>query len=259
MRATSEELDDDLRLIFVAGVPSLAVIEEEDVGLTIGAAVPLEDAWAVLAQRLPTVERMWHRFASPAIRSMGTIGGNIANSSPIADLVPVLIALDADVEVRSVTGSRRVPLESFATGVRSNVLQRGEFLARVRIPASSFDRDVRAHKVSRRFDDDISSVSGVFALRQAGDRITDVRVVFGGLATTVRRAPSVESALQGQAWTRETLAVAQQALAQDFAPIDDHRASGWYRRQAASGLLERWWLETGVDAPSVDHDVWAVR
>lgn len=259
LRATGEILDDSACFVSVTGVPSLTRIEHGADALVIGAAVPLEEAWAALVDRLPGLERMWRRFASPGVRSVGTIGGNIANASPIADLVPVLVALDADVVLRSDRGSRAVSASEIATGVRSTVLAPGEFLARIRIPASSFTRDVRAYKVSRRFDDDISSVSGVFALRLDADRIAESRVVFGGMARTVRRSPAVERALLGREWSRRTLLAAQEAVARDFSPIDDHRASGWYRAKVAEGLLERWWCETATDAPAVPVDVWAGR
>jgi xanthine dehydrogenase small subunit len=258
MRAAGQLLD-DVELISTMRVGSLLGIAEDGDALVIGAAASLEDSWAALVRRRPMLGRMHERFAGPAIRSTGTIGGNIANSSPIADLVPVLIALDASVEMVSSGGSQTLLVEDFATGVRANRLAPGEFLARIRVPLASFDRDVRAHKVSRRFDDDISSVSGVFAQVLDGDRVAEVRAVFGGMATTVRRAASVESSLIGAVWDERAMRAAREALSSDFAPIDDHRATGWYRMQAARGLIERWWLETGIDAPAVDYDVWSAR
>lgn len=259
MRATGEALDENVVLVSTARIASMARIDERDDMLVIGSAVSLEDSWAAVVSRAPALDRLRRRFASPAIRGMGTIGGNLANSSPIADLVPVLIALDAEVELVSAAGQRVVTVADFSTGVRKNVMQPEEFVARVHLPLRAFDCDIRAHKISRRFDDDISSVSAVFALTLADGLIVDARVVFGGLATTVRRARAVESAVIGSTWTETALRAAQAALAHDFAPIDDHRASGWYRQQAAIGLLERWWFETSPDAPAVDHDVWGQR
>jgi xanthine dehydrogenase small subunit len=169
----------------------------------------------------------------------------------------VLIALDAAVILRRAEGTRTVPLAEFGTGVRTSVLQSGEFLSRIVIPMRSFGRDLRAYKVSRRFDDDISTVSATFALALESQVITDVRVVFGGMATTVRRAAATESALRGREWNAQALADAQAALSSDFTPISDHRATAHYRERAAAGLLHRWWLETGVDAPAGSSDVWA--
>ncbi|MEI8241261.1 MAG: FAD binding domain-containing protein, partial [Actinomycetota bacterium] len=257
LRATGADHHDDLVLVSTDRVTSLHRIEESGGQLSVGAAVDLEDAWRVLVERAPLLERMHRRFGSPAIRSVGTVGGNIANASPIADLTPVLIALDAALVLTRSEGSRTVPLAEFATGVRSTVLQPGEILSRITIPLRAFARDVRAYKVSRRFDDDISSVSASFALEMDGATITDVRVVYGGMATTVRRALRTESALRGHEWDATTLAAAQAALADEFTPISDHRASAQYRERAAGGLLHRWWLETGPDAPEVPVDIWA--
>ena len=257
MRASGRILD-DVTLVSTRRIASLARVEPSDLGLVIGAAASLESAWSALVERLPALAQMHERFASPSIRSAGTVGGNIANSSPIADLVPVLIALDAQLELVSATGTRALPLAEFATGVRANVLQRGEFVARAHVPAEAFGRDLRAYKVSRRFDDDISSVSGVFAARFSEGVCTELRLVFGGLATTVRRAPATEAALLGERWSEAVLGRMREAFALDFAPIDDHRASGWYRHEAGRGLLERWWLETSPEAPTVAHDIWAM-
>jgi xanthine dehydrogenase small subunit len=259
MRATGDMLRDDVTLVSTDRVAGMASIEEVGTTLEIGAAARLEDAWSALVDRLPTLDRMRRRFASPAIRSVGTIGGNIANGSPIADLVPVLMALDAELRLRSARGRRSVPLDAFATGVRANVLEPGEFVARIVVPLSGLARDVRTYKVSRRFDDDISTVAGAFALILTDGRIAEVRVVLGGMATTVRRSAATEAALLGRPWDEETLERAQAALLADFAPISDHRATAGYRSRAAAALLRRWWLETGPDAPAAPVDVWGYR
>jgi xanthine dehydrogenase small subunit len=137
------------------------------------------------------------------------------------------------------------------------VLRHGEFVARVRIPVTSFARDVRSHKVARRFDDDISTVSATFAVTRTHERIEDVRVVLGGMATTVRRALTVEDALRGALLDDATLASALSALRLEFTPITDHRASAGYRMHAAEGLLHRWWRE--ITDPLAAADVWAYR
>jgi xanthine dehydrogenase small subunit len=256
MRGAPATLEDAI-LVSTERVAGLRRIAEADGQLSIGAAARLEDAWRAIVDRAPGLARMHRRFASPAIRSVGTIGGNVANGSPIADLTPVLLALDAAVTLSSADGSRTVPLAEFGTGVRTNVLTPGEYLSRIAIPVHAFDRDLRSYKVSRRFDDDISSVSATFALAHDGPVISDLRIVFGGMATTVRRASGTEAALRGRAWNEAALHDAQAALVDDFSPITDHRASAHYRRRAASGLLHRWWLETGMDAPSVPVDLWS--
>ena len=250
---------DDLVLVATGHVAGMDRIVEEPDHLRIGAGATLEATWSALVDRLPELSRMHRRFAGPAIRSVGTVGGNIANASPIADLVPVLMALDARLTLRSATGSRQVELTDFPTGPRASVLAPGEFISSVAIPLAAFARDLRSHKVARRHDDDISAVSATFALVLDGTRIADVRVVLGGMAPTVRRAPAIESALRGREWDESTLTAAQAALPQEFTPITDHRASDHYRMRVASGLLRRWWLETSPLAPTVPVDVWARR
>jgi xanthine dehydrogenase small subunit len=258
MRLSGAALRDDLALISTDRA-GMSGIQESGTHLSIGAACRLEDAWAALANRLPGLITMWQRFASPAIRSVGTIGGNVATGSPVADLTPVLLALDAELTLRSTHGIRLVPLGDFMTGVRTNVLLPGEFISRFDIPLTALARDVRSHKVSRRFDDDISTVSGTFALAMDGPRIADVRVVLGGMATTVRRAAATEQVLRAREWNAAALSDAQAALSGDFTPISDHRASDHYRARAAAGLLHRWWRETGIDAPTGAADVWSYR
>ncbi len=258
MRADGRILGDDISLVSTRGVATMSEVSQTSTHLVIGAACTIEASWQVLVLRAPALDRMRRRFASPAIRGTGTIGGNIANSSPIADLVPVLIALDAELELRSSQGERRVPVAGFATGPRANILEPGEFIARVHVPLASFDREIRADKVSRRFDDDIAAVSGVLASSLQDGSFADVRLVFGGMAATVRRAMAAEAELLGRPWDQATLQAAQHALGADFAPIDDHRASGWYRLQAARGLLERWWFDAGIDAPAAPLDVWTL-
>jgi xanthine dehydrogenase small subunit len=259
LRASGNALRDDLTIVSTDRVAGMAAIGPVGDHLVIGAAARLDDAWAELARRLPALDRMWRRFASPAIRAVGTVGGNIANASPIADLTPVLLALDAELHLRSIDGTRVVALADFATGVRRTVLEPGEFISSVAIPLTALARDLRSYKVSRRFDDDISTVSGTFGLALDEGRVVDVRVVLGGMATTVRRAVATEQALLGRDWTGAALDRAQEVLVTEFTPISDHRASDYYRRKAASGLLRRWWLETGSDAPSVPLDVWTYR
>lgn len=259
LRSAGDDLRDDLVLVSTDAVVGLADITVDGTHLRIGATARLDDVWHELVARAPALDRMAGRFASPAIRGTGTVAGNLVNASPVADLVPVLLALDADVVVAGPGGRRVVPVDGFATGVRRTVLQRGELVVRVDVPLESFARPLRAYKVSRRFDDDISTVSAVMALGQHGGRIDDVRVVLGGMATTVVRARSVERVLLGRVWDAEALRSAQAAVGSDVTPIGDHRAGASYRDRAVRGLLQRWWYETGDDAPAADTDVWALR
>lgn len=259
LQLSADALREGTVLVSTASVAELAAVSTDATHLRLGAGTTVDRAWAELVSYEPGLARMARRFAGPAVRGTGTVGGNLVNASPIADLVPVLVALDAEVVVAGPQGTRTVAVDGFATGVRRTVLEAGEVVVRVDVPLASFARSTRAYKVSRRFDDDISTVSAVVGIEQHGGRIDDVRVVLGGVATTVVRARAVERALLGRTWDAETLRAAQAAVGSDATPISDHRASASYRDRAVRGLLQRWWYETGHDAPTADVDVWGGR
>ncbi len=224
--------------------------------LHIGAAVSLEDAWRALAARWPELGEMWLRFAGAPIRHAGTLGGNVANGSPIGDSPPVLMALDASLVLRRGAVERRLPLADFYLAYMKNALAEGEFVQAIELPlpaaaaAAGHRTDLRAWKISKRFDCDISAVScGFFLERHADDRIVTARIAFGGMAATVKRAASVEAALVGRPWSRATLDDAKAALPRDYTPMDDLRASAAFRLRVAANLLERLWLETRREDP----------
>jgi len=220
-----------------------------DGGLAIGAAVSLESAWAVLAGRHPELTEMWLRFASPPVRHAGTLGGNVANGSPIGDGPPVLMALSARLVLRRGARERRMALEDFYLDYMKNALEPGEFVQAIEVPAPSFTR-LRAYKLSKRFDSDISGLAAGLALTLDGmGVVTDARFAFGGMAATVKRAAHAEAAVRHQPWTEATMEAAAAALARDFTPITDLRASAGYRQRAVVNLLRRFWLETRRDAP----------
>jgi xanthine dehydrogenase small subunit len=245
-------------IVWTGRVGGLADVDQTDTHLVIGAGASLEEAWAALAARAPALSQMWLRFASPAIRNTGTMGGNLVNGSPIGDSAPVLLALDARLVLRGVAGTRVVDLGAFYTGYGQTMLAPGEVLERIEVPLSAFDRDVRAYKLSRRFDSDISAVSGCFAAVVTGAVVTEVRLAFGGMDAVVRRSAGAEAALLGAPWTQRSVTLAQEALAGDFTPMSDHRGSAGYRMRVAQGLLERWWLQTRpTDALATsDTEVW---
>ena len=231
-------------VISVTEVDELKTVIHRDGELRIGAGASLETAWAALAARAPSLTEAWRRFASPPIRHAGTLGGNVANGSPIGDSAPVLMALDAAVELRQGERVRRLPLEDFYTGYLANRMEAGEFVQALVVPDAAWVRALRAYKISKRFDSDISAVFAALAITLDGERVADVRLVFGGMAAVVQRAAAAEAVLQGQPWDATTLAAAQAALASDFKPLDDMRASAAYRLRVAQNLLQRFWLET---------------
>ncbi len=236
-------------LIATTAVPEFKRIEPHgDGSLRIGAAVTLEAAWAALAARHPELTEIWLRFASPPVRHAGTLGGNIANGSPIGDGAPVLMALDATLLLQQGARERRVRLDAFYLDYMKNALQPGEFLRAIELPPPAFTA-LRAYKLSKRFDSDISGLACALAVRlDAQGVITAARLAFGGMAAIVKRATQAEAAMIGLPWREETVRAAAAALARDYSPISDLRASAAYRQRAAANLLQRFWLETRPEA-----------
>ena len=246
-------------LLSIGAVEELKRIETRADVLSIGAAASLDDAWRALVGHWPALAEVWLRFAGVPLRHTGTMGGNVANGSPIGDSAPVLMALDAALVLRRGADVRRVALRDFYTGYMANVLQAGEFVQAIEVPLGA-RADVRAYKISKRFDCDISAVCAGLAIeRDAGDVVVAARLAFGGMAATVQRAANAEAALVGAPWNEAALAHAEGALARDFAPLTDMRASAAYRMRIAQNLLRRFWLETRAQAPLASHEtsVWA--
>ncbi len=237
-------------LIATTAVAELARIETRTDGvLSIGAGVTLEAAWGALAERHPELTEMWLRFASPPVRHAGTMGGNVANGSPIGDGAPVLMALDATLLLQRGARERRIKLDAFYLDYMKNALEPGEFVRAVEVPQPAFTA-LRAYKLSKRFDSDISGLScGLTITLDAQGIVTATRLAFGGMAAVVKRAAHAETAMVGRPWSEDTATAASTALARDFAPITDLRASASYRQRAAANLLRRFWLETRRDAP----------
>jgi xanthine dehydrogenase small subunit len=207
---------------------------------------------------------MARRFAGPPVRHSGTLVGNLANGSPIGDSAPVLMALGATLVLRRGEVQRRMALEAFYTGYMKNELQAGEFVEAVEVSLETAEAgkpgnpswQVQAHKISKRWDCDISALSAGFALQlDAEGRVAQIRLAWGGMAATVKRAAAAEAAALGQPWNEATLRAAQAALASDFTPLSDLRASADYRRLAAAGLLERFWLSTRLEDPVPEHEL----
>jgi xanthine dehydrogenase small subunit len=236
-------------IIFIGEVAELKRVSKTDSALTIGAGVSLSDAYASLRPIYPEMNDMWERFASVPIRNAGTLGGNIANGSPIGDSMPALIALGASVTLASVAGSRALPLEELYLAYMKNAIAPDEVLVAVEIPLPAPSLRFRTYKVSKRFDSDISAVCAAFALRIDGDHIADARVAFGGMAATPKRAAQTEAALCGKKWNEATVQAAMNALAIDYAPLSDMRASNEYRLRMAQNLLYRFYLETRTVDP----------
>jgi xanthine dehydrogenase small subunit len=233
-------------LIDVTRVPELSRLVEDEDGLTIGATVTLGAAAAALGRLHPDLGELMRRFASVQIRNAGTVGGNIANGSPIGDLPPALIALDARLTLRRGPERREIALEDFFIAYGTQDRAPGEFVESVFVPRLSHDMRFACYKLSKRFDQDISAVMGAFRVQLSWGKVAGARMAFGGMAATPKRARTAEAALTGRAFDEDAIETAAQALAADFSPITDMRASAGYRLKAAQNLLRRFFTENNA-------------
>ncbi|MGL4727067.1 MAG: xanthine dehydrogenase small subunit [Scandinavium sp.] len=211
--------------------------------LEIGAMTSLTQCQQQLRHVLPVFSEMLDRFASRQIRNQGTLGGNLANASPIGDCAPALLAMDARLRLRCGSATREVALSDFFIGYRQTVLASGEFITHVLIDDVTLSHSLRLWKVSKRREDDISAVFGAINLEIGAGTVARARVAFGGMAAVPARGSLCESALTGKPFNSATLKRACEALAKDFAPLSDARASSDYRLQVAQNLLKRYFLQ----------------
>ncbi len=242
-------------ILYTGAVGELQSNFEDASHITIGAAVSLSDAYAALKFEYPEMNEMWERFASLPIRNAGTLGGNIANGSPIGDAMPALIALGAEVTLCNRQGTRRLPLEDLYVAYQQKDLQPDEIVAFVHVPKASPALRFRIYKLSKRYDSDISAVCAAFAITLEGDKIVRCRIAFGGMAATPKRAAHAETFLIGRSWDEESVRLAMEALSRDYTPQSDMRASADYRKKAACNLLYRFFLETRPVNPLMAAEV----
>ena len=233
------------KIIWLGRVAGLDRIEDSAEALTIGATVTHAEALTSLAAIDPDLGEIMRRFGSIQVRASGTVGGNIANGSPIGDLAPALIALGSSLELRRGESTRVLPLDNFFIAYRKQDRLPGEFVRRVTVPKLKGNEAFRAYKVSKRFDEDISAVMGAFKLTLDGRRIAEARIAFGGMAGIPKRALETEAALAGISLDDpSTWGQAMAAIARDYQPLDDHRASAAYRATVARNLVFKALSET---------------
>jgi xanthine dehydrogenase small subunit len=232
------------QVLDVTRARELRRVEDYPNHIAIGAAVSLTEAYAALVDQRPQLKTFADRFAGLPVRNAGTLGGNVANGSPIGDSMPLLIALGARLVLMSQGAHRHLPLEHFYTGYRSNVLAPDELVAWTLVPKPHPGEFLRAYKISKRFDDDISAVCLVIRLELRDGRVADVGIGAGGVAPTPVRAEKTQAFLAGKPWTEATARQAAQVLRAEFQPISDMRASAAYRSQVLGNLLQRFWLES---------------
>lgn len=240
------------QMIDLSGVEELHRIGEEGGRIRLGAALSYRELEDFFATRSAEVSGLLVRIGSRQIRNRGTLGGNIANASPVADLPPLLLSLDAEVHLRDAGGNERsLPLEHFYRGYKNTALAAGEYLAGVSFASSCLEDFHHCSKVSKRREDDISSVMAAIRFRRRGQDFAEVRIAFGGMAATPVRARAAEEILCGRDTGDEAaLRAAMAAIGDSLAPISDVRASADYRRQVAQGLLQRAWLQLNGEPPS---------
>ncbi|MFM0078539.1 xanthine dehydrogenase small subunit [Paraburkholderia sediminicola] len=239
-------------IVYVGQIAELQKLETNDDWIEIGAGVTVEKAYAEIARQYPELTEMWQRFASLPIRNAGTLGGNIANGSPIGDSMPGLIALGAHVIVRGGEIEREMPLEDLYLAYQKKDMAEHEFVVGLKVPTRTGARknlQFRTYKLSKRFDSDISAVCAAFSFIADGNVIREPRIAFGGMAATSKRAAHAETVLRDAEWHEATAQAAMLALGNDYAPLSDMRATSNYRLEAAKNTLYRFWLETRPNNP----------
>jgi xanthine dehydrogenase small subunit len=234
----TKQLRDLAPVAFLGGVEDLKGIEVQGGQLHVGACVTISALRDAVAERLPSFGELLRRYASEQVRNAATIGGNIANGSPIGDGPPALIALGATLHLRRGDEMRSMALEDFFLEYRKQDRRPGEFVAGVSFP--EFAPALRCYKISKRFDQDISAVCGCFNVTVEAGVVTAARIAFGGMAGVPKRASLAEAALVGREWTDATVDAAAEAMAGEFAPLTDMRASAAYRMLTAQNLLRRY-------------------
>ncbi len=240
-------------MISLAGVEELKTIRIDQDAISISAGVNVTDAFAAIQQHFPALKDLFRRFASMPVRNAATLVGNIANGSPIGDSMPILIALQSEIQLRQGSNERVLALQDFYLGYQQKDLRAGEFVQALRIPLNQQQYQMASYKVSKRFDQDISSVCAAFVLGldDAG-KVAHIRIAFGGMAAIPARATQCEAALLGQIWDQSTIDLARARLAEDFSPLSDMRASADYRQRVAQNLLQRFYQQTlneGTEIP----------
>jgi xanthine dehydrogenase molybdopterin binding subunit/xanthine dehydrogenase small subunit len=237
-------------LISLEGVRELRQIEKTDAEWRIGAGVTLSTVWQAIGDEYLALATMFRWFGSRQVRNRATFGGNLVTASPIGDSAPVLLALDAEVDLVSADGGRRVPLCEFFVGYRKTILKPGEIMRSVIIPRvqgnnGGLTRLCQFYKVSRRREMDISTVAGCFRVDlDVTGVVRKTRVVYGGVAVTPSRVRTAEEAITGKRWTAELIASLRELLRNTFTPITDVRGTLEYRRELVPELLEKFYDET---------------
>jgi len=231
------------KLVYVGSVEELTTIEETNTEIVIGSALPYSKFIDTLHHYYPDLGEMIERIGSKQVRNTGTLGGNIGNASPIGDMPPALIALGATMTLHLDGVERTILVEDYFVGYKKTVLKTSEFIKSIQIPKPTAGQTLKLYKISKRIDDDISAVLAAFFIEQKDEKITNIRLAFGGMAAIPKRAPAAEAVLLGNSLTETLVNQAKAALTTDFQPMSDVRASSQYRMTVAQNLIEKCYLE----------------
>ncbi|WP_322894922.1 MULTISPECIES: xanthine dehydrogenase small subunit [unclassified Yoonia] len=245
----TKQLRDLDKLVFLHRCADLQHVTLTDEVIHIGAGVTMAQVLGMMGEYHPSYAELIRRYGSDQVRNAATIGGNVANGSPIGDNPPALIALGATLHLRHGETTREMPIEDFFLEYGKQDRQPGELVTGVTLPRHA--PDLRCYKISKRFDQDISALCGCFNVTVADGIVTAARIAFGGMAGIPARASKVEAALLGQPWTQATIDLAAKAFAEDFTPMTDMRASASYRLQTAQNLLRRYFAQSQGQAANV--------
>ena len=240
----TKQMRDIAPAVFIGHLDRLKGVTEKDGVLTIGALTTYTEARTELASRIPALGPLIDRIGGEQVRNMGTIGGNIANGSPIGDTPPPFIALGATLTLRKGAERRTIALEDYFIAYGKQDRRPGEFVEAVHVPVPRAGAHFGVHKVTKRRDEDITATLGAFLVEVADGIVTSARIAYGGMAATPKRARAGEAFLAGKAWAVATVQAAMGEYPKDFTPLSDMRASAEYRMLAAQNLLLRFHFET---------------
>lgn len=241
--SVTQNLDEIEELVYLGNVIELNEINESSLEMTIGSAVPYSDFKVMLEKTYPELGEMIERIGSTQIRNTGTLGGNIGNASPIGDMPPALIALDARMTLQLGDDTREIAVEDFFIGYKQTDLRESEFIKQITINKPRPNQIFKVYKISKRFDDDISAVLVAMSIELDNSIVINVRIAFGGMAAIPKRAKDCEEALSGKKFDQTNIDLAKYALKNDFSPMCDVRASADYRMKVAQNIIQKFYLE----------------
>ena len=238
----TKQKKDIKNIIYLNSIDELNYIKEQDKYIEVGAATPLIKFELIIKKYYPDFNRILKRYGSVQIRNVATLGGNMATASPIGDSLPLLLSLDASIAIESFDKKMVMPLKDFFIGYRKTKLKKGQFIKSIRIPI--FNKNIfKAYKISKRIEDDISSVCASFNLAIENKKIKNIKIAYGGMAASPKRAVNCEKILLNSNFSEDIILKAQKSLEKDFQPIDDMRASKDYRLEIAKNLLTKCFAE----------------